>query len=151
MKDKILIVDDTQLNRELLKDILCEEYDILEAENGREALDIVRHEMTNIAAILLDLVMPVMDGFTFIEELQKINIMDKVPILVISGEKSVQNEKKCFDYGVSDFIGRPFNSVLVTKRVQNVVNHYAYKTNLKKKLKNRPLFKRGIQHFKDTG
>ena len=95
MKDKILIVDDTQLNRELLKDILCEEYDILEAENGREALDIVRHEMTNIAAILLDLIMPVMDGFTFLEELQKLNIMDKVPILVISGEKSVQNEKKC--------------------------------------------------------
>lgn len=134
MKDKILIVDDTQLNRELLKDILCEEYDILEAENGREALDIVRHEMTNIAAILLDLIMPVMDGFTFLEELQKLNIMDKVPILVISGEKSVQNEKKCFDYGVSDFIGRPFNSVLVTRRVQNVVNHYAYKNKLEEKV-----------------
>ena len=134
MKDKILIVDDTQLNRELLKDILSEEYDILEAENGREALDIVRHEMTNIAAILLDLIMPVMDGFTFLEELQKLNIMDKVPILVISGEKSVQNEKKCFDYGVSDFIGRPFNSVLVTRRVQNVVNHYAYKNKLEEKV-----------------
>lgn len=134
MKGKILIVDDTQLNRELLKDILCEEYDILEAENGREALDIVRHEMTNIAAILLDLIMPVMDGFTFLEELQKLNIMDKVPILVISGEKSVQNEKKCFDYGVSDFIGRPFNSVLVTRRVQNVVNHYAYKNKLEEKV-----------------
>ena len=70
----------------------------------------------------------------FLEELQKLNIMDKVPILVISGEKSVQNEKKCFDYGVSDFIGRPFNSVLVTRRVQNVVNHYAYKNKLEEKV-----------------
>lgn len=134
MKDKILIVDDAQLNRELLKDILCEEYDILEAENGEQALDIVRFEMTNIAAILLDLVMPVMDGFTFIKELRNLNIMDKVPILVISGEKSVQNEKKCFDYGVSDFIGRPFSAVLVTKRVQNMVNHYAYKNRLEEKV-----------------
>ena len=92
MKDKILIVDDAQLNREMLKDILCEEYDILEAENGREALDIVRHEMTNIAAILLDLVMPVMDGFTFIEELQKINIMIQ-RLIICMMKKKIQ--KKC--------------------------------------------------------
>lgn len=92
---------------------------MLEAENGERALEIVRQEMTNIAAILLDIIMPVMDGFTFIGELGKLNIMEKVPILVISGEKSVQNEKKCFDYGVSDFIGRPFNAVLVKKRVEN--------------------------------
>jgi putative two-component system response regulator len=134
MKDKILIVDDAQLNREMLKEILGEEYEVLEAENGENALDIVRYEMTNIAAILLDLVMPVMDGFSFIMELKNLNIMGKVPILVISGEKSVQNEKKCFDYGVSDFIGRPFNAVLVKKRVQNVVNHYAYKNKLEEKV-----------------
>lgn len=133
MKEKILIVDDADFNRELLKEILSEDYEILEAENGEAALEIIRQEK-NIVAILLDLVMPVMDGFEVILKLREMNLVGKIPILVISGEKSVQNEKKCFDYGVADFIGRPFNSILVRKRVQNAVNHYAYKNKLEEKV-----------------
>ncbi len=133
MKDKILIVDDAEFNRELLREILSEDYDIMEAENGEVALELVKQEK-EIAAILLDLVMPVMDGFEFMLALRDLKLMGKIPILVISGEKSVQSEKKCFDYGVSDFIGRPFNAVLVRKRVQNVVNHYAYKNKLEEKV-----------------
>lgn len=134
MKEKILIVDDAELNRELLREILSDEYDIIEADNGEKAIEIVKEEMTKIAGILLDIVMPVMDGFEFMTELKKLNVMDKIPILVISGEKSVQSEKKCFDYGVTDFIGRPFSAVLVRKRVQNAVNHYSYRNKLEEKV-----------------
>ncbi|MCI5856340.1 MAG: response regulator [Agathobacter sp.] len=133
MKEKILIVDDAEFNRELLREILGEDYDIMEAENGEAALEIIKQEK-EVAAILLDLVMPVMDGFEFMFALRDLKLMGKIPVLVISGEKSVQSEKKCFDYGVSDFIGRPFNAMLVRKRVQNVVNHYAYKNKLEEKV-----------------
>ena len=93
MKNKILIVDDAELNRELLSEILSDEYDILEAENGKFALDIIRKEKDDISAILLDLVMPVMDGFEVMEVLHEEKIMDKIPVLVISGENSAQSEK----------------------------------------------------------
>ena len=134
MKDKILIVDDSQLNRELLNEMLCEEYEILEADNGKTALDIMDSVQNKVSAILLDIVMPIMDGFEFLKVLNEKKIMDKVPVLVISGENSIQNEKKCFDYGVTDFIARPFNVELVNKRVQNAVNHYIYKNQLEEKV-----------------
>ena len=83
MKNRILIVDDAYINRELLKEMLSENYEILEAENGKEALDIVENEKY-INGILLDLVMPVMDGFELLEELKKTDIMDKIPVMIIS-------------------------------------------------------------------
>lgn len=134
MKHKILIVDDAELNRELLKDILQDEYDILEADNGKVALEVIEKEQKQIHAILLDLVMPVMDGFEVLSELGERKIIGKIPVLVISGENTSQNEKKCFDYGVSDFVARPFNAVLVKLRVRNMVNHYEYKNRLEEKV-----------------
>lgn len=134
MKEKILIVDDASINRELLRDILGEEYDILEAENGAEALELVHTEKQNLAAILLDLVMPVMDGFTFMSKMEENGLIDKIPVLVISGETSVQNERKCFDYGAADVIRRPFHAVLVARRVKNVASHYAYRNRLEEKV-----------------
>ena len=107
MKNRILIVDDAYINRELLKEMLSENYEILEAENGKEALDIVENEK-HINGILLDLVMPVMDGFELLEELKKTDIMDKIPVMIISSEMTAQNENRCFNYGVFDLIGRPF-------------------------------------------
>lgn len=134
MKNQILIIDDSEMNRDLLRDILEADYDVLEAENGKAALDILYREREKISAVLLDLVMPELDGFGVLEGLQEQKIMDKVPVLVISGENSIQNEKKCFDYGVSDFISRPFNAMLVKKRVENMVNHYIYKNKLEEKV-----------------
>lgn len=134
MKYRILIVDDAELNRELLREILQDEYEILEAENGVAALDIIKKEQGKIHAILLDLVMPDMDGFEVMLKLRESKIIEKVPVLVISGESSTQIEQKCFDYGVSDFISRPFNATLVKKRVQNVVNQYVYKNHLEEKV-----------------
>ncbi len=134
MSDKILIVDDAEINREILREMLKDDYEILEADNGQTGLDIVSAEKTAISAILLDIVMPVMDGFEFMTRLHDMKIMDKIPVLVISGDNTVQNEKKCFDYGVSDFIGRPFNAILVKKRIQNMVSHFSYKNKLEEKV-----------------
>lgn len=134
MRYKILIVDDAYINRELLKEILRDDYDILEAENGKEALEIIEKEAENINAVLLDLIMPVMDGFEVLERMQSKKILDKIPVLVISGETRMQIEKKCFDYGVSDFIGRPYKTALVQKRVENMVKQYVYKNQLEDKV-----------------
>lgn len=132
--NKVLIVDDSEMNRELLNAILCDEYEVLEAENGLSATDLLNREEDEVSAILLDLVMPVMDGFKFLEWMRREKLIDKIPVLVISGENTVANEKKCFEEGVSDFIARPFNAVLVKKRVQNMVNHYIYKNRLEDKV-----------------
>ena len=134
MRYKILIVDDAYINRELLKEILRDDYDVLEVENGKEALEVIEKEKGNINAVLLDLIMPVMDGFEVLEHMQSKKILDKIPVIVISGETSMQIEKKCFDYGVSDFIGRPYKTALVQKRVQNMVNQYVYKNQLEEKV-----------------
>lgn len=134
MKYRILIVDDAELNRELLKDILQDEYDIIEADNGKSALEVITKEKANLNAILLDLMMPVMDGFEVLQSLNERKLIEKIPVLVISGDNSSENEKRCFDYGVCDFIGRPFNAMLVQMRVQNAVKQYVYKNHLEEKV-----------------
>ena len=134
MKNKVLIVDDALMNRDILNEILKDSYDILEAEDGKAALEILKAENNGISAILLDLVMPVMDGFQVLEELNRRKLIEKIPVLVISGENSTQNEQRCFELGVADFIGKPFNANLVRKRVQNAAEHYAYRNELEDKV-----------------
>lgn len=134
MKNKVLIVDDALINRDILKEILKDTYDILEAEDGKTALEILDAENNEISAILLDLLMPVMDGFQVLEELNARKLIEKIPVLVISGENSTQNEQRCFELGIADFIGKPFNAHLVRKRVQNAAEHYAYRNELEAKV-----------------
>lgn len=133
MRYKILIVDDSYINRELLKEMLKDEYDILEAENGKKALEMIEHK-EQIDGILLDLIMPEINGFGVIEELSKKGIMKKVPVMIISSEISAENENICFKYGVFDFIGRPFKTSIVRKRVQNMINIYVYKNHLEQQV-----------------
>ena len=134
MKIKILIVDDSQINRDILHEMLKDSYDILETVDGKEAMNIIEAQKNDISAILLDLIMPVMDGFQVLEELNESKLIDKIPVLIISGENSTQNEEKCFELGVADFIGKPFNARLVKKRVQNISEHYAYRNKLEEKV-----------------
>lgn len=134
MKNKILVVDDALMNRDILKEILKDTYDILEAEDGKAALEILDAENNEISAILLDLIMPVMDGFEVLEELNARKMIEKIPVLIISGENSTQNEQRCFELGIADFIGKPFNARLVRKRVQNAAEHYAYRNELEAKV-----------------
>lgn len=116
MRDKILIVDDVELNRSILGAILENEYTIVEAENGKQALELIEELKDEISVILLDLIMPEMDGMQVLAELNKRKIIGMIPVLVISGENSYETEKECFDLGVSDYIAKPFNNVIIQKR-----------------------------------
>lgn len=134
MRNTILIVDDMDLNREMLAEILRTEYDIEEAENGIKALEVIRQKKDELAAILLDLVMPEMDGFQVLEVLNQEKLIGIIPVLVISGENTVETEQRCFSLGISDFLGKPFNSALVKKRVKNAADIYVYKNQLEEKV-----------------
>ncbi len=130
MRDKVLIVDDMEMNRELLADILSDEYSILEAENGRIAMEILESRRSEIAITLLDLIMPEVDGMTVLKKMKSRKWIDEIPVLVISSENSVNVERECFDYGVSDFIRKPFDYLVVKKRVENIVGLYLHKNRL---------------------
>lgn len=134
MRDKILIVDDVEINRIMIGTILEEDYTIVCADSGKTALEILDAMKDEIAAILLDLIMPEMDGFQVLEALNKNGIIKKIPVLIISGENSVENENRCFELGIADFIGKPFNNMIVKKRVSNVAAFYDYKNTLEEKV-----------------
>ncbi len=134
MRNKVLVVDDVDLNRDILEEILKDEYGVIQAENGKQALEIIEKNLDEIAVILLDLIMPEMDGFQVLEVIRKNKWTDKIPVLIISGENSVETERKCFDYGISDFIKKPFDNKLVKQRVNNVVELFLYKNHLEEKV-----------------
>ena len=124
-KYKILIVDDSEMNREILSAILGDEFEILEAENGEECISIIRKYGTSISLVLLDIVMPVMDGFEVLEFLNKYQWIDDIPVIMISSEDSATSVKKAYEMGVSDYINRPFDAEVVHRRVFNTIKLYA--------------------------
>lgn len=130
MRDTILIIDDIEINRDILEGILSEEYRILTASNGIEAMHLMEENNASLAGILLDLVMPDMDGYEVLQEMNRHNYLIHTPVLVISTEDSIYSEKECFSAGVSDFIHKPFDKDLVRTRVDNIVNLYQYKQHL---------------------
>lgn len=134
MRNRVLIVDDVEINRELLAEMLHGEYEIVMAENGKQALDILEEQNEEIAVMLLDLVMPVMDGFAVLEQVSCKPWGKQLAIIIISGENTSSTEAKCFDYGVADFIHRPFDDRLVKRRVHNVVALYNYQEELEQKV-----------------
>ena len=135
MADKsILIVDDTEINRGILSEIFKDKYGIMEAENGRKALGIIAQKRDQIAAILLDIVMPEMDGFRLLEELYKHNIPDKIPILMITADNSSETERKCYENGASDVIHKPFDSTVVQHRVKRAIELNMSRQDLEKKV-----------------
>ncbi len=132
---KILIVDDVRLNRQMLKDILMEDYEIELLENGQQAIDRIEQNSEDISAILLDLYMPIKDGFSVMGEMKRRDLIRKIPILIISSERSIAIEKQCFNLGVSDFIHKPFEPLLVKTRIKNIIKLFSYKNNLESRVK----------------
>ena len=116
-KPTILIVDDSEINREVLKEIFKEEYTILEAENGKSAIEMVVKSRTFLAAILLDINMPEMDGFAVLVEIGKVKLVDKIPVIMITSDTSPETERKCYEQGVADVICKPFDAVVVKRKV----------------------------------
>lgn len=134
MRNVILIVDDMDLNRELLREILSPDYEILEAEGGVQALELIKKHKDRLIAILLDLIMPGMDGFQVLEALGGMKLIGKIPILVISGENSAETEQRCFTLGISDFIAKPYDNMIVKQRVSNIVGFFQLKNRLEDKV-----------------
>ncbi len=134
MSDKVLVVDDMELNRELLEEMLEHEFDILLAGDGIEAMEALHQYTDEIALVLLDLIMPKMDGFAVLEQMRAESLIDRIPVIVISGETSAEAERRCFDYGVSDFVQKPFNESIVRRRVNNIVNLFTYQNQLEEKV-----------------
>ncbi len=127
---KILVVDDAALNRELLRDLLADEYLVDTAEDGEQALRRLSEEGPGMAALLLDLNMPRMSGLAVLEEMRRLDWTQHIPVLIISGEYSPEVENRCFELGVSDFIHKPFESSIVKNRVRNSIALFDYKKHL---------------------
>ncbi|MCQ2108718.1 MAG: EAL domain-containing protein [Fibrobacter sp.] len=126
VKKEILVVDDSEINRSMLRLMLEEEYDVIEAENGAEALALIEKEDHIFRLILLDLVMPVMDGFSFLQEFRKRNLQQQLPVIIISGDNSEESLNKAYSLGAADFFTKPFNPSIVSHRVKNVVTLYSH-------------------------
>ena len=122
-RQKILIVDDSKLNRDILKEILGETYNYLEAENGNQAIQMIG-ENIEIDLMLLDLNMPQMNGFEVLKIMKRSQCIAETPVIMISSEDAVDTMRKAYELGITDYITRPFDSVIVKKRVQNTLGLY---------------------------
>ncbi|MBQ3796374.1 MAG: response regulator [Butyrivibrio sp.] len=127
----ILVVDDNEINRGILGEIFKESYNIIEAENGVEAIKAMEERGDELAAILLDIVMPEMDGYAVLEAMQeKDNLNDKIPVLMITADTSTEAERTSYQKGAADVIHKPFDPVIVDRRVSRTVELYDHKNNL---------------------
>ncbi len=124
-KSKILLVDDSKMNRLMLTEILGESYHILEAENGRECLETLQAEAGNIALVLLDINMPVMDGFEVLKAMNANHTIEDTPVIMISSEDSDAAIRRSYELGASDYVNRPFDARIVYRRVTNTIKLYA--------------------------
>lgn len=121
LKEKVLIVEDNEINREILKETLEDDYDVLEAVNGEEGLNILSQYYKDISLILLDVVMPVCDGFEFLSRQKSDSLLASVPVIVTTGNNSQEDELKCLGLGAVDFITKPYNARIVKSRIDSVI------------------------------
>ena len=122
-RQTILIIDDAEMNRMMLSDMLGDQYDYVEAADGREALRILEKNVS-IDLILLDINMPEMNGFEVLEEMNRYHWIQEVPVIMITAEESVESMEHAYSLGVTDYIPRPFNVYIVRRRVENTLNLY---------------------------
>ena len=124
-KPSVLIVDDSEMNRAILSEMLKDEYCILEADSGRAALDMVDRYGDELSLVLLDIVMPGMNGFEVLGDLSRRSIIDNLPVIMISSEDSDDVVLRAYELGASDYVNRPFDSRVVRRRVSNTIRLYA--------------------------
>ena len=124
-KSQILLVDDSAMSRMILKEILGGDYSILEAENGQECLEKMQAEAGNIALVLLDINMPVMDGFEVLKAMNVNHTIEDIPVIMISSDDSDAAIRRSYELGASDYVTRPFDAHIVYRRVTNTIKLYA--------------------------
>lgn len=125
IKQQVLIVDDSDLNREILAEMLKDDFRILEASTGEECIQLIEQYGTGISIVLLDIVMPVMDGYDVLKYMGRNHWIEDIPVIMISGEGSENFIRKAYELGVSDYISRPFDMKVVYQRVVNTIKLYA--------------------------
>ena len=125
IRQQILIVDDSELNREILSEMLHTDFRILEAEDGAQALEMLQQQGTGISLVLLDIIMPVLDGFGVLSYMAREHIIEDIPVIMISSDDSEKNIRRAYELGVSDYISRPFDAKVVYQRVFNTIKLFA--------------------------
>lgn len=129
-RDTILIFEDNRIDREILVELFRQDFNILEAANGKEGIALLKDHFESIAVVLLDNVMPVLDGFTVLENLKDKNILNKIPFIMITGETSPELERRGYEYGIVSYIKKPYQSDVVKQVVNNAIGWFQYKMQL---------------------
>ncbi|MGN0424189.1 MAG: EAL domain-containing protein [Acetatifactor sp.] len=125
-KKCVLVIEDNEINRELLTEILAEQYLVLTAENGKDGLDKLNRYGQAVCVILLDIKMPVMNGYEFLEQVKKHPLFSRIPVIVTTVLSSVEEEEKCMQMGAADFIEKPYHSGRILKRIGNLIHMREY-------------------------
>lgn len=129
-RKKIIIIDDVELNRTILGEAFSKKYDVIEAEDGWEGLEKILANINDIAAIFLDIIMPEMDGFSVLSELENKEVMKKIPLFIITTETTDYVVERAYDYGVIDVIQKPFNLLIIERRVANIIELFESRSQL---------------------
>lgn len=127
MKDTILVVDDKEVNRFMICEIFRKDYKFLEAEDGIEAIELLKENTDSIAIVLLDIIMPKMDGFGVLDYMKNNNLLDDIPVVMITSDSSVETEKKIEKYDVAEVVRKPFIPAIIDRRVKNILALYESK------------------------
>ena len=133
-RDTILIVDDVELNRAILSEAFRGSYHVREAENGAQAMELLLADPGRVCAILLDIVMPVMDGFSVLEELRRNGLLARIPVFLITADSSEANMRRGYDLGAVDIIGKPVLPYFLRRRVEGVVELYRAREQLDRRV-----------------
>lgn len=136
-RDRILIVDDEEVNRAILANIFEEQYEVLEASNGAEAVELIEDNYVRLKVVFLDLMMPVMDGFGVLAYMSERDYTNHLPVILITGEATAESDERAYDYGVSDIIYKPFAPRVVMRRTRNIVDLYESRNEMERKLAER--------------
>ena len=133
-KNKILVVDDKGINRYMLGNIFREEYEIVEASGGQMAIDVMETEAGSLAVVLLDIIMPVMNGFGVLEYMKKKGLLDRLPVVIVTDDDSEETSDRAYEYKVADIVIKPCEPKIIRRRVQNIIDLYTYREKYGKKI-----------------
>lgn len=134
IKDKILIADDAEINREILRVIFEEQYNIIEAEDGEEAIRLIEENKEDLKLIFLDLIMPNKTGMDVLKWMNQRDYIDMIPVIMITGEATDKTDEKAYEYGVADIIYKPFAAKVVMRRAMNIIELYGHRRNIELEL-----------------
>ena len=130
-REKVLVVDDKGINRYMLGEIFSDQYEIVEASDGYKAIDKIELEKNELAVILLDIIMPKLDGFGVLEYMKEHEFLDDIPVVIVTDDSSEETSVKAFEYNVADMVIKPFEPRIIKRRVENIIELYAYKEKYK--------------------